>query len=160
MTDPFSVATSSFAVVGLADVVLRASKEFCQFLSAIKDAPTEVERLRCCIYENTLLVEDSKRYWEELKDSASLTSSSATTLSQALPQFTSALKALGRELSALDTLAKRHNGIAKSWGKIKWVLDERKINKSLQRFEVSKSTLVAALVLVGRSVNLSILGLI
>lgn len=92
MIEPFSVAASSFAVVGLADVVLRAGKEFCQFLDAIKDAPTELERLRSCIHDNTLLVEESKRYWEDLKDHASLTSSSTTTLSRALPQFTSALR--------------------------------------------------------------------
>jgi hypothetical protein len=150
MAEPFSLVASSFAVVGLADVVLRAGKECCQFLNAIKDAPTEVEQLQCSIHDNVLLVEDSKRYWEELKECASLTSSATTSLSRALPQFKSALRALDRELVALATLAKRHSVNIKSWGRIQWVLDERKILKSLQKFEISKSTLVAALVLVGR----------
>ena len=38
-------------------------------------------------------------------------------------------------------------------GKDQWVLDERKLDKSLLRLEASKSTLVAALVLVGRLVE-------
>jgi hypothetical protein len=151
MAEPFSVATGSFAVIGLADVVLRAGKEFYQFLDTIKEAPTEVERLRYCIHDNTLLVEESKHYWQDLKDRAPLTSSSSTTtLSRALPQFTSALRSLDRELSTLVTLVKRHDGITKSWGRIKWVLDERKILKSLQKLEISESTLLTALLLVGR----------
>jgi len=144
------VAASSFAVVGPADVVLRAGKEVYQFLNAIADAPAEVETLRFCIHDTTLLVEESKRYWEELNDCVSSTSSSTTILNQALPQFKSALRTLSRELSALLTLAKRHNGITKSWGRLKFVLDERKILKTRQRLEVSRSALGVALMLVGR----------
>jgi hypothetical protein len=150
MADPFSVVASSFAVIGLTDVVLRAGKEVHQFLNSIQDAPTEVERLRCSIHDNTLLVEESKRYWDELKKSTSSTSSSITSLSQAVPQFTSALRTLDRELSALVLLAKRHGGTTKSWARIRWVLDERKVLKILQRLEVSKSTLGVGLMLVGR----------
>jgi hypothetical protein len=151
MAELFSVVASSFAVVALADVVLRAGNKVYQFLNAINDAPAEVERLRCCIHDNNLLIEESKCYWEELKESVSLASSSSTTtLRQALPQFTSALRTLDRGLSTLVTLAKRYDGVTKSWGKIKRVLDERKILKTLQRLEVSKSTLGVALMLVGR----------
>lgn len=149
MIEPFSVAASSFAVVGVADVVLRAGKEVYQFLNAIKDAPAEVERLRQCIHDNALVVQESKRYWEELKQSASSISSSTTSLSQAFLQFISPLRSLDRELSALGSLVKRYKGVT-SWGRIKWVFDERKILKSLQKLEMSKSTLTALLVLVGR----------
>lgn len=149
MIEPFSVAASSFAVVGVADVVLRAGKEVYQFLNAIKDAPAEVESLRQRVHDNALVVQESKRYWEELKQSASSTSSSTTSLSQAFLQFISVLRGLDRELSTLGSLAKRHKGVT-SWGRIKWVFDERKILKSLQKLEVSKSTLIALLVLVGR----------
>ena len=151
MAEPFSLVASSFAVVGLADVVLRAGKEFCQFLSAIEGAPTEVETLRCSINDTTLLVEDVKRYGEELKQSAaSLTSSAATTRSEILLQIKSALRTLERELSALVTFAKRHRRIHNPWGRLKWVLDEQKILKALQKLEASKSTLIAALVIAGR----------
>lgn len=150
MAEPFSVVASSFAVIGLIDVVLRSGKEVYNFLGAIQDAPTEVERLRCSIHDNSLLVEESKRYWDELKGSASSTSTSTTSLSQAVPQFTAALRTLDREFTALVTLAKRHDGITKSWARIKWVLDQRKISKILERLEVSKSTLGLGLMLVGR----------
>ena len=150
MTDPFSVAAGSFAVVGVADVVLRAGKDFCQFLRAIQDAPTEVESLRCCIEDAVILVQDLRRYWQELKQSDPSTSSSAASLNQALPQFQRALRTFDRELSSLLTLAKRYKGSSKRWAMIKWVLDERKILKSLQNLEVAKTTLGVALVLVGR----------
>jgi hypothetical protein len=149
MAEPFSLVASSFAVVGLAYGVLWAGKECCQFLNAIKDAPIEVKQFQCSNHDNILLVEDSKRYWDDLKESASLTSSTTTALNRAFPQFKSSLRALDRELVAFATFTKRHNGNIKSWGRIKWVLDERKILKYLQKFEASKSTLVAALVLVG-----------
>jgi hypothetical protein len=150
MAEPFSAAASSFAVIGLIDVVLRAGKEVYQFLGSIQDAPTEVDSLRCSIHDNALLVEELKRYWGEIQQSVSSASSCTTDLSQAIPQFTAALRTLNRELSALVTLAKRHDGITKSWGKIKWVLDQRKVLKIVQRLEVSKSTLGLGLMLVGR----------
>jgi hypothetical protein len=152
MAEPFSVAASCFAVVGLADVVSRAGKEFYQFLNAFEDAPTDAARLRDCIHDIILLVEESKRYWEGLKDHVSSvpSSESATSLRQALPQFKSSLRSLDREMSSLVTVARRYDGITKSWVRVRWVLDWRKIDKSLQRLESSKSTLVGALLLVGR----------
>ena len=155
MADPLSLAASIFAVIGTADVVLRASLEFSRFLSNIKDAPTEVERLRICLHDNTLLVETSKQYLEELRDCNSLSPASQRNigLSRALTHFTSAIRALERELISLVGLAKRHSGVSKSWGRIKWLLDERKVGQSLQRLENSKSTLTTALVLVGRFVD-------
>ena len=153
MTDPFSMAASSFAVVGVADVVLRASVELCRFLSEIKDAPAEVERLRDFVMENTLLVEHSKQFLEELKRRPPSASALDVNLSGALYLFTSAIRALRRELNALAILARKHNGSNKSWGRIKWVLDERKINKSFLAFETSKTTLNNALALVSRFVD-------
>lgn len=156
MVDPFSVVASSFAVIGVADVVLRTSCEVCRFLSEIKDAPLEIENLRRCIHENTLLVHTSKQYMEALKDQASSESPSAADLSRAIGLFTSAIRALDRELGALVALSKRHCGARRSWGTVKWVLDQRKISNSLQKLEHSKSTLNNALVLAGRFVSLLI----
>lgn len=152
MPDPFSVAASSFAVVGLADVVSRAGKEIYQFVNEIKGAPQEVESLRCSIHDTNLLVQDVKCYGEELTQSASLTTSAPPPPSQVLLQIKSALRALERELSALVTTIKRYPRLNNSWSweRIKWVLDERKILKSLQKLEAAKSILVAGLVLVGR----------
>lgn len=150
MVEPFSVAASSFAVVGLADVVLRSGKEIYQFLSAIKDAPEEVDRLQCSIGDTALLVENVKCHAQELSQSDSLTTTTPTSASQMMLQIQSALRSLDRELSALVKLAKRYQTMHNKWERIKWVLDERKILKSLRKLEASKSALVAALVLAGR----------
>lgn len=145
------MATSAFAVVGLADVVIRAGNQVCQFFSAVKDAPADIESLRCSIHLTILLVEDSKSYWEEVKQYASSsTSASPSPLDKALHQFKSTLEALKREISVLAVLTKRYERIPKRWTSVKYVFDERKIQNSRQKLETFKSVLLAALVLVGR----------
>ena len=113
MADPASLSASVFAVLGFADVAIRAGNECCRFLSAIRDAPSRVQSLRHCVEETALLAESSKRYCAGLKSS-----SSATASDQVIAQFTSALRALNREFSALEALSKRYIGSTTSWGKI------------------------------------------
>ena len=146
MADPLSLAASAFAVAGVADLLLKYSVECCHFLSEIKDAPTEVQRLLTCLQENTLLIETSKHYLDEL---ASSRCPSTPDLTRASHHFSSAIRALDRELAALVALTKKYKDSQKSWGKIKWVLDKQKINGSMRRLENSKATLTSALVLVG-----------
>lgn len=153
MTDPLSLAAGSFAVVGVVDVVLRASGEVYKFLSEIKDAPAEVEQLRYCVQETTLLVHTSKQYLEEIRLHTSSASTSAADMSRALGLFTSAVRALDRELSALIMLAKKFNGVRRSWEKVKWFLDQRKLSNSLRKLENAKSMLSSALIFVGMFVN-------
>ena len=152
MSDPLSISASAFAVVGLADVVLRTGKECYQFLCAIKDAPSEVQRLQECIQETALLVQNSRKYCKELKASSPSAQSSSTPAAsdQVMLLFKSALRGFEREFSDLRIVARRYNVTTNTWGKIKWVLDERKLGKSMSRLEASKSTLVTALMLVGR----------
>lgn len=154
MAEPLSLAASIFAVIGAADVVLRASIEFSHFLAAVKDAPADVERLRTSLQETTLLVETAKHYLEELKDCRSFSPASPQTvgLGKALSCFTSCIRALERELVSLVALVRRYDGACQSWGRIKWILDERKLGKSMQKLETSKVALTTALVLVGRFV--------
>ncbi|KAF7512839.1 hypothetical protein GJ744_011942 [Endocarpon pusillum] len=155
MAEPFSVAASSFAVVGLADVVIRAGNQVYQFLNAIKDAPAEVKKLQLSIHDNIALAENSKAYWEEARQLVALPNAAAITpLSKTLPQFKSALEALKRELSVLLILTKRYKGVPNIWGRVKFVFDDRKIQRSLQRLEALKSNLVIALVLVGKQQDL------
>lgn len=153
MAEPFSMVASSFAVVGLADVVLRAGDQIYQFLNAIKDAPAEIENLKSSIHENIVLVQYSKGYWEELRQLlSSLNPSTITSLSNTLPHLNSVLKALHRELSRLSTVIKRYKGPSKIWGNIRFVLDEQKIQRSLQRLEGLKLNFVVVLIYVTRSV--------
>ena len=149
MTDPLSMAASSFAVIGVTDVVLRASAEFCYFLSDIRDAPKEVEDLRSCITNNTRLVKALRAYLGELKKGTYSASISTVDLNQTLSVYVAAIRAVDRELQSLTALVKKHNTANKSWGRIKWIFDQRRICKSLERFEGLKSTLTNALNLVG-----------
>jgi len=156
MADPFSITASSFAVVGVADVVLRASIECCRFLSEINGAPAEIDRLQTCIKENMGLVDTLKEHLDDLRTPASAMSLSAIDSSSALNSFNSSIRAIHRELNALRALANRYGLGDKSWARVKWVLDERKISKSLENLERSKFTLSVALSLVEGFVNLLI----
>lgn len=148
MPDPFSTAASSFAVVGAVDVVFRASVACRRFLSDIKDAPEEIDRLRTCITENTELFDNLKKYSADLQDPTSPMSSPHADLRQALNQLESAAKALQRELNSVGVLAKKFSGKDKTWTKVKFVLDGKKINKCLEKLERTKSTLTLVLSLV------------
>ena len=154
MSDPLSVTASAFAVVGLADVVSRASKGCYQFLCAIRDAPSDVQQLKYCIEETALLLQSTQKYCNELKTQASAGSAEPPTAraapSHVISQFTLALRGLQREFLALDRVAKKHKAVASSWGKLKWVFDERRLGQSLSKLQNSKSTLAAALLLAGR----------
>jgi len=154
MADPLSLVASVLAVVGAADIVVRAGTEVFRFLADIKDAPEEVVQLRVCVQENTLLVEASKHYLEQLtnQNGVSSTLREATDLAKAITLFSSSVKSIERELSSLITITRKLNG-STSWGRIKWRLDGRRIEKALRKLESVKAGLTAALVLVGRLVD-------
>jgi hypothetical protein len=156
MADPLSLAASSFANIGVADVALRAGVGARRFLSDIKDAPAEVERLRKCVADNTRLVEDSKQCLEWLgSDPWSIRPSAyVIDLSGTVDLLRSTIRSLGREWDLLVKLAQKYGGTNKSWGKVRWVLDDRTIQKSIQRLEASKTTLNTVLSLLGRCVDL------
>ncbi|KAK5062597.1 hypothetical protein LTR84_004670 [Exophiala bonariae] len=67
---PLSPAASACAVIGAADVGLQAGTGSIRFLSDIKDAPAEVEKLRLGLQETTPIVEASKDYLETLNNGA------------------------------------------------------------------------------------------
>ena len=157
MAEPLSVAASSIAVLGLADVVLRAGNELHAILRAIKDAPKELEELRSTIAAINLLVEEADLYREELERSfrvpASVNSASSSTSMPPAPLLSATLRSLNRQLSALVKLAKQHEGVAKPWGKLKWVLDEKRIGKYVLKLEALKTSLTSSLAIIGRYRN-------
>jgi hypothetical protein len=119
MADPFSIAASSFAVVGVADIVLRASIECCRFLSEIKGAPAEIDRLQTRIKENMGLVDTLKEHLNDLRTPASAMSLSVIDSSSALDGFNSSVRAIHREQNALRALAKRYGMSDKTWARVK-----------------------------------------
>ena len=161
MADPLAVTGGVLAVIGVADVLLRATKELFRFLCRIKDAPKEVERLRLYVKDIDGLVMNVKAFWGERKR---LAHAQPTIFSppekHALPadlsfQIEDVLRDMNEELSCLVRLAKKHNGFVTLGGKIKFVF-EKKIAYCLKRLDESKSTLVATLTLVGLSTQHSL----
>ena len=152
MADPLSLAASAFAVVGVADLALRASKGVYQFLSDIKNAPTEIENLRSCVGDNIRLVEQSKQLSQELSSQnvPPTTNSFLNNSKENLELLKTVIRSLNRELDVLAKLAKKHAGASKTWGSIRWILDDKKVLKSLQKLEASKTSLNSALSLLGR----------
>lgn len=148
MADPFSIVASSFAVVGVTDVVLRLSAECYRFLSDIKDAPAEIVRLRNCVKDNEQLLVSLKRHVDELRCSGAMISPPTPASNSDLDGLPASIRALQRELGNLKSLAKKHGGRDKTWARIKWVLDDRKVNKSVEKLESTKATLSLALALV------------
>ncbi|KAF2875575.1 hypothetical protein BDV95DRAFT_602990 [Massariosphaeria phaeospora] len=154
MAEPLSLAASIFAVAGAADVVVRASVECCRFLSAITGAPADIECLRGSIEENQLLAQNLRQYLIEVNTtsgssiSAPASAASSPDLRDALKLFYSAIKALRREFGELDKLGKKYSGPNRMWGRIKFVLDERKIRQHMTRLQSSKSTIANALALI------------
>lgn len=157
MAEPLSTAASAFAIVGVADVVLRATVECHRFLSGIKDAPAEIKELQACLQENKQLFKALIKHLEDLRDLTSSISAFARESSSALDGLTSAIRALDRELKALQISIKKYNGHDKTWARVKWVLDNRKISKSVEKLERSKSTLSVFLALVEGFVGLIII---
>jgi len=145
MPDPFSLAASSFAVVGVVDVVVKASIECCLFLSAIKGAPEGIRMLKIRIEENKAL---SEAFITHLKLPSISIASTTSRMEPSLKLFEKSVKSFHRELTALKILEARYKGTSKLWSAVKYVFDEKKLNKCLVSLENAKSMLSAALQLI------------
>ncbi|EAT77583.2 hypothetical protein SNOG_15040 [Parastagonospora nodorum SN15] len=141
MSGALEVAASAFAVVGVADVLVRTGREFYSFLGEVADAPEEIDRLREVIRTTVLLYHNSRRCQQDLKTRGASASAADVTSS-----LESATKALDRELRELSKTAKKYNGI-KTWGNIKFVLGKDRVNKAIQRLEHAKTLMANALTL-------------
>src|SRR6186713_3346112 len=133
MSGVFETAAGAFAVVGVADVVVRTGQDLYRFLRDFSDAPEEVKKLGECIRDTVLLV-DTLRNCAQATVSASVTAS-----------VQAAVRALDRELQSLKLLVAKFKGAKTVWNRIKYVLDENKVSKALANLEKSKSLLANAL---------------
>lgn len=150
MADPFSIAASSFAVLGVADVVLRTCLKCHRFLSDIQDAPASVETLTICLLNNTSLVQSLKKHIYGLKSTASPVE--IIELQPAIEHFKTAIGALRREMDTLSGRFLKYNRMSKTWANVKHVVGEKEVRKIIERMEHSKSILSVALSLVEGSV--------
>lgn len=90
MSGAFEVAAGAFAVVGVADVILRTGREIYNFLHDVADAPNELEALNESLQETETLVIACQKCWVQNRTHVSTTASIRTPLE-------SGLKALDRE---------------------------------------------------------------
>jgi hypothetical protein len=141
-------AASALAVVSIADVLIRTGRNVYSFLHDITDAPDDLQRLHERIDENTILAEVSKECLQELSKDPQLTAAT-----KVVGSFDTTLRALNRELQSLSRLIAKYKYNKKTWSRVKYVLDERKINKVLENLERVKSNLTSILTLACRSVH-------
>lgn len=145
------IATSAIAIIGVADVVLRWTLHLHGFLSDIKDAPKDIQRLIQELTGLNGLVTEVRIYLRERG-----TSTPTTIHSHALAEFLSSLEAVLRELIALSVASRKlkgSNSFSKAWVNIKWVLEEKHLAGVCRRLESHKLSLVAALEISGRYVR-------
>jgi hypothetical protein len=141
MSGAFEAAAGAFAVVGVADVLVRTGRELYSFLQDITDAPEEITRLRDFILETVLLYRASKRCQNDLNARTASTSPCSAIFS-----LNTATGALKRELESLERLVVKFKG-NKTWSRVKFVLDKAKLNKSISSLERMKALLASALTL-------------
>ncbi|KAI4933096.1 hypothetical protein J4E85_003499 [Alternaria conjuncta] len=140
MSGSLEVAAGIFAIIGVADVVVRMGREAHGFLRDIAGAPEEIDKLCTTVKETALLAETVKQLLDTV---ACRKQPNATNHMVAL--FESALKSLQRELQNLRILSARFRSGGKTWSRVKYVLDERKISKMFNNLERSKSLLANSL---------------
>jgi hypothetical protein len=129
MSGALETAASAFAIVGVADVVVRTGRELYSFLSDVSDAPEDVKRLN----ETVLLVNALRNHTQANVDASIVASVQA------------AVKALNRELQSLKLVLAKFKGAKTAWSRIKYVLDGKKVAKALTNMERSKSLLANSL---------------
>jgi hypothetical protein len=146
MSGAFETAAGAFAVVGVVDVLIRTGREIYGFLSEIKDAPKNITRLMESIDDTVQLSQASKACLDSLRNNAASLPKSGATLS-----LDSAIKALNRELQGLKNLTSKFRG-NRTWSRVKYVLNDAKIEKATRYLETHKSLLSGSLTLACRCV--------
>jgi hypothetical protein len=153
MSGAFETAAGAFAVVGVADVLVRTGHEVIGFLCDVADAPEDISRLHKAIEETVILAQGAIQCLNNLKARRA-----TTTTTGGVAALESSTKALNREVQALRLLIGKFKG-NRTWSRVKYVLSETKVTKAIRNLEHSKSQLASAVALAGRYVTPSKRGL-
>lgn len=141
MSGAFEAAAGAFAVVGVADVLVRTGLKLYNFLNDVVDAPEELVRLREAIGDTLQLYQTSTKCHDDLKCRVASRSSGSAVLS-----LDRANKALSRELQSLKLLlAKFKDGEKTTWSRVKFTLSEAKVKKATGSLERAKTLLASSL---------------
>ncbi|KAH7070355.1 hypothetical protein BKA63DRAFT_605617 [Paraphoma chrysanthemicola] len=136
MSGAFETAAGAFAVVGVADVLIRTGREIITFLHDVKDAPEDVSRLCQTIEDTVGLADGLKRCIDELKTRGT---SFATT--DNFTALESATKSSNRELQTLKVATAKFKATKKTWSNVKYVLSKDKVAKTTYKLEHLKALL-------------------
>ncbi|CAE7014055.1 hypothetical protein PTTW11_02595 [Pyrenophora teres f. teres] len=136
MSGTLELAAGVLAIVGTADVAVRTGREVHGFLRNIAGAPEEINRLCATVKEVAILAETAKQLLDKIAKQRQ-----TDVTGQSVGLFEAALKSLNRELQNLRILSARFRGGNNTWSRVRYVLDERKINKAFENLERSKSLL-------------------
>lgn len=143
MSVALETAAGTFAVVGVADVLVRTGCELYSFLRDIKDAPKDLARLQEVIQETVTLHQAAIRCQKKLEARPDIDSRAGA---GAIHALISASKGLHRTLQSLRQLVGRFQG-TKTWARVKFVLNESKVQKAVSNLEQTKVLLANALTL-------------
>ncbi|RYN57529.1 hypothetical protein AA0118_g7653 [Alternaria tenuissima] len=141
MSGAFETAAGAFAVVGVVDVVIRTGREIFAFLSEVKDAPSNIEKLLSSINDTVQLSQAAKACLRSLD-----TRHSSLPKAEAVLSLESAIKALNRELQSLKGMTAKFRG-SKTWSRVKYVLNNAKVDKAIRNLESNKLLLSGVLTL-------------
>lgn len=144
MSGAFEVAAGAFAVVGVADVLVRSIFQLSSFLRDVADAPKDIVSLRESLDDVMRLYQVTKRYHANLKTRTSNTTPSDTAL-----LLESAAKSLNREVQSLKLLISKFKG-SKTGSRVRFTLSEAKVKRSLQTLSQAEALLGNALTIVCR----------
>lgn len=148
MSGALEVAAGAFAVVGVADVLLRTGRDLYDFLRDIEDAPNDLRRLCDVIQETLLLASASARCLQQLETRTQPTANQCV-----IDALRKARNALEREVKSVKTHTVKFKGNNRRWSNVRHVLNEQKIKKSVENLERAKTLMANALVLACRSVE-------
>ncbi|MCJ1392677.1 hypothetical protein MMC18_005548 [Xylographa bjoerkii] len=146
------LASNTVALLGLVEAILRAGSKAYDFIAAVQDAPQEVRDLQHELNGVNLLLSELKDYWNDL--------SSVQTWSRPsllMDSCISSLRNIHQDLDVLATAAQKHDSskkVASTWAKIKWTFGNKQVEKLTRCLERHKLSLVAALAVDGKRMQL------
>ena len=152
MADPISVAANAAALVGLADLALKASKELYNFFNDLRDAPTEIKHLETELEEVSRLLSDIRIFSLDFRSSpfASKDGRGLESLLSALKSCEQDITSMRESLQPIENHRNSRTKIKSVASRVQWVFMKDKIERFQQQLGRHKITLLTSLSLRGR----------
>jgi hypothetical protein len=132
-------------VIGMADVAIRAGRELYAFVSTAKNASKEMKKLGDSLRHLEFFVKATKDHFQSLH----CNQFSISTYEQLVTDAATSLEAIRQEILAIATpffTVNSHDKPIRTWQKIKWALNDKRVSQLVQSLESHKMTLAIALI--------------